>query len=181
MDSPERTQPPHVSHNRTNTSGIFWYKDANASSEPPPGTEAIPYAQVYANAKQQRQMNGAGQTSWDMDLLYRFWTHFLLRNFNNRMYDDFRTFAAEDAAHGSGIGMDCLLDYYSQALFSQDRPIRTKVARDFVSLADGEGAETDKPAFRRLRAAWRNGEMNIRSRKVLQEIMSDDLRMSLDR
>lgn len=96
------------------------------------------------------------------------------------MYNDFRFFAIDDVTNGSYFGMDHLLEYYDHALFRQEQPVRKRIARDFVNLAKAEELQGDQCVFKRLRAAWRNGEMNFRSRKILQEVMDWELRSSLD-
>ena len=96
------------------------------------------------------------------------------------MYNDFRFFARDDVTQGCQFGMDHLLDYYEHALFQTERPVRKRVAGDFVNLARNEDVHGDRPVFKRLRATWRNGEMNIRSRKLLQEAMDPELKSSLD-
>ncbi len=52
--------------------------------------------------------------------LYRFWSHCLPDRFNVRMYEDFRSFAMEDArcSTPSDMGLNCLLRYYDHVLFT---------------------------------------------------------------
>ncbi|KAL9049195.1 MAG: hypothetical protein Q9162_007347 [Coniocarpon cinnabarinum] len=174
--------PGHRNPNsRPQSSAVFWIKDQQHSVELPQNAMSVPYARVYESAKHQRRNAEPAQCPPDMVLLYDFWSHFLLRNYNKKMYDDFRVFAFEDANNGSHLGIDHLFEYYSKALFSADRPIRRSVAQDFVNQVRYEDAHGDRPAFKRLRTAWRNGEMNIKSRKILQDVMEPDLKASLDR
>ena len=97
------------------------------------------------------------------------------------MYSDFRSFAQGDANNGSRLGMDHLLEYYDKALFSAERPVRKMVAQDYIRQARAEEGQEQGVAFKRLRATWRNGEMNIKSRKILQDAMDPALKSSLDR
>lgn len=149
--------------------------------DPPPGSEAVPYVQICANAKQQRLNAEPGQCPTDMMLLYCFWSHFLLRNFNQKMFNDFTFFAEDDAKNGSRIGLERLLEYYDKALFSPERPIRRTVAQKYIESVRNEDSEGERACFKRLRGAWRNGEMNFKSRKVLQDFMDDDFKSALDR
>jgi la-related protein 1 len=67
-----------------------------------------------------------------MKILYKFWEHFLLTDFNPRMYEEFRSCAMEDAGQEvpATFGLDCLLRYYKELVhgdkkkpWSADRPV----------------------------------------------------------
>ena len=173
--------PKHRSWNsRTSSSAIYFIQDDSEPADPPANADQVSYIQVCTNAKQQRQHHAPGQCPYDMQILYKFWSHFLLRNFNTKMYQDFKFFASEDFINGSSFGMDYLLEFYEKALFCDDRVVRRKVARDFVDSAKIENGRVEQPTFRKLRTAWRNGEMNFRSRKILQEMMDFELKSAVD-
>lgn len=129
---------------------------------------------------QQRRNAAPGVCPYDMDVLYQFWSHFLLRNFNTRMYTDFRTLALEDARTHALAGLGRLTKYYQDSMHST-RVIRVQVARDYLKLVVDEDRTGERSAFKQLRSAWRNGALNLKNRKVIQSLVSAELLADLDR
>lgn len=147
----------------------------------PDNADCVPYEDLHSRAIQQREDAAQGHTPYDMFVLYNFWSHFLIRNFNSSMYLEFHQLALEDASTNSTkIGIERLMDYYSKALASQ-YPIRQSVARDYVDLVKQERSNKTRPAFEQLRDAWRNGATNLKNRKKISDFVEAELRAELDR
>lgn len=138
------------------------------------------YTLLRRNALDQRQRAAPGECPYDMDVLYQFWSHFLIRNFNTGMYNEFRQLAFQDSEQGCATGMNNLIKYYSEALSSQ-HPLRSRVARHYVELVKSESHGSDRPAFEQLRMAWRNGALNMKNRKKISDYVDADLKAELDR
>ncbi|EHL00693.1 putative Uncharacterized HTH La-type RNA-binding protein [Glarea lozoyensis 74030] len=59
------------------------------------------------------------------------------------------------------------------------RRSRNTLAGHYVDLVKGENSG-DRPAFERLRAAWRNGALDLRSRKKIDSLVDQKLREELE-
>jgi la-related protein 1 len=115
----------------------------------------------------------------DMDWLYQFWSHFLIRNFNTDMYNDFCSMAWEDAEAGHDGGLNHLSQYYG-ALLTGPRVLTERLAEDIVRLAETE-LNNKRQTFCKLRSAWRNGAFNFKSRKVIDKFLSPEFKAELEK
>ncbi|KAJ9630574.1 hypothetical protein H2203_001097 [Taxawa tesnikishii (nom. ined.)] len=188
MQKPEDKEAQHQANGDGATNGtppedvqVFWVKNRDAPvSKLPNGSTHEPYLQLHEKALGAREDAATGTCPYDMDVLYQFWSHFLIRNFNTQMYYEFCHYAKQDAAqrHNS-VGLNNLLKFYEESLSSQS-PIRDRIARDYIELAKSENAKSDCPAFKQLRSAWRNGALNLKNRKKLSDIMDETFRAELE-
>lgn len=140
------------------------------------------YSHVLAKALHARQSSaGTGEVNYDLKVLYDFWPHFLVRNFNPRMYEEFRTLATEDAKQNPH-GINGLISFYDEVL-SKPQTINDTIARHYVELvqAESDRSSTDRPAFAKLRSAWRNGALDLKSRKKVADMLDVNIREELER
>lgn len=160
---------------------LFWVRgrDAPVDSLPFDSTYES-YTHLRFKALEQRESAAHGVCPYDMDVLYQFWSHFLVRNFNLRMYQEFRHVALEDSAQrGSHIGLTNLIKYYGESLLSTQAPIRPTVARDYMELVKSE-ENTHRPAFAQLWSAYRNVSLSPRSRRIIEELLDPELKAALE-
>jgi len=162
---------------------VFWVKD---QQDPvgvlPGGLTSEVYVELRSKALDQREHASTGNCPYDMDMLYQFWAHFLIRNFNNRMYTEFMTLANEDAhQRHSNVGMQNLIRFYDQSFRSQ-HTVRVRVAKDYVRLVRSASSEVQGLAFKTLRTAWRDGALPLKNRKRAQdlEIVDEKLKGMLE-
>ena len=98
------------------------------------------------------------------------------------MYEEFRQLALEDASQReSTTGLRNLLQYYEESVLGNKLISDDAIARDFVDLVKLETNSKERPAFAKLRAAWRNGAYNMKNRSKLSKFVDSDLKAELDR
>lgn len=173
--SPSRPAKSHLE--------LYWLKGNDTeASELPSNGDSEPYLQVHAQATEARLTAGSGECPYELQVLYQFWSHFLIRHFNKTMYDEFRRLARDDVERGlSDTGIKHLLSYYHEAV-ANPRIMHDRVARHYVHLVQAEDrSKPSRPAFDQLRRAWLNGATNVRNRKKISDHLDADLRAELDR
>ncbi|KAL8937665.1 MAG: hypothetical protein Q9216_004317 [Gyalolechia sp. 2 TL-2023] len=180
--SPFPVASPSRRPNHVVSPPVFWVKDKDTPIDSlPEDLTHEPYNTFRRNALLQRERTPGGSCHYDMDILYQFWSHFLIRNFNSRMYQEFRQTAFEDAEkHGSNVGLKNLVQYYNESILSQ-KVVSDPIATDFLDLVKSESTMEERPAFDKLRAAWRNGAFNMKNRKKLDSMIDASLKTELER
>ncbi|MCJ1400154.1 hypothetical protein MMC11_003358 [Xylographa trunciseda] len=183
----QRSRSPFTSGSATKplhsvASPVFWVKDQEAPIDDLPNDLTHESYTVFRrNALKQREQSPLGQCHRDMDILFQFWSHFLIRNFNTRMYEEFRQLAFEDStARDSTTGLRNLVMYYDASILGQ-KVVSDDLARDYVELVRLEASRQEKVAFDKLRAAWRNGALNLKNRVKIDKILDPDLKIDLER
>jgi len=169
-------QLPFVDGSRQN--GTFFLKDGVSQSDfDREGSDPWPYQVLHAKALEQRDQGLHGADNHEMEILYQFWPTFLFQNFNAGMYDDFYRFALEDLNHGSKNGSTHLAKYYGYKL-AADKPLSDRAAHDIVAAISQESGES-RPIFQKVRAFWRDGAFNFKSRKRINDLLDAGLREEL--
>ena len=160
----------------------FWVKGGDTPIEVlPSGLVHESYNVFREQAFKQRQSSTSDDGHQDMDVLYQFWSHFLIRNFNAGMYNEFKGLAFDDvSSRESTRGLDNLVHFYDAAL-SSNRAISDEVAQDLVTLVKTESTEDGHIILQRLRSAWKDEMFNLENRKKIDRVLDDELRAELER
>lgn len=140
-----------------------------------PGHYFQPYPTARAEALQDRDHGIEGA----LEPMYSFWSNFLVEHFNLSMYREFKELSTEDLARGDDAGFHHLLNYYDMALKATP-PVSAHVASDLVSFLRQE-SDNSRPVFKMLRLAWRNGALNLKSRKRIQDNLNDQEKAEFDK
>ncbi|KAI9051014.1 hypothetical protein LZ554_005122 [Drepanopeziza brunnea f. sp. 'monogermtubi'] len=160
---------------------VMWVKGQGQQSFVSPGNSEELYTTFRSRALNHRENSTSGETHSDMKLLYEFWSHFLCRNFNAKMYTEFRQYAFEDAQQNAMDGTNSLISYYAEILSSKKKVIPDVLALHYVELVKSEDVAGPRPALEKLRVAWRDGALDMKSRKKIGNLVDKKLKDELDR
>jgi la-related protein 1 len=110
-----------------------------------------------------------------MEVPYQLWPHFLIRNFNTRMYEEFQRLALDDAVHnGTDVLLFSLIKLYTQSLLSPQTMVRYRVVRDYVTLVEFNDDDYC-PTFTQLQSDLKSGCLHSSSRQRLQWLLKSDV------
>lgn len=160
----------------------FWVKDKDTPIEVLP-TDLLheSYNVFRKQAIKERQSNTNDDGHRNMDVLYQFWSHFLIRNFNAGMYNEFKSLAFDDvSSKKSTRGLDHLIHFYDATL-SSNRAISHDVAKDLITVVKTESGGDGHNIFQMLRSAWKNDAFNPSTRRKIGHFLDEDLRAELER
>jgi len=83
----------------------------------PAGVLCERYTALRERALDHRKRGSGDTPGSPVQILLRFWAHYLVRNFNAAMYEEFRDMARGDAEAGKSLaGLSALMDYYTAVL-----------------------------------------------------------------
>lgn len=158
------------------TQGVFWLKDKSSPShELAPGSQSELYLAQHERALELRRAADPLHCPHEMQVLYQFWSHFLIRNFNFKMYSEFRQLALDDLQQGNLIGRQHLVKFYVEALKHEKPKVRLEVAKGFVDLVMDQSTDPDRFAFKELHRVWRDGALPLPNRLRTKQFVGPEL------
>lgn len=158
----------------------MWVKDQRRQAPISESNTSEKYTIFRERAIRVRESSQPGETHTDMKLLYEFWAHFLCRNFNPSMYYEFRRLALEDNHNNASTGMEQLVLYYDETLNNKKKTINEVLAGHYIDVVKGEDSPTQRSAFSKLRTSWRNGALDMKSRKKIDNLLDAKLKEQLE-
>ncbi|KAK6594156.1 la domain-containing protein [Botrytis cinerea] len=166
--------------NYSNAPTVMWVKDQRRQAAISESNTIEKYAIFRERATRLREASQPGETHTDMELLYKFWAHFLCRNFNPGMYYEFRKLALEDSHNNASTGMEQLILYYDETLNNKKKTINEVLAGHYVDVVKGDDSPIQQSAFAKLRTSLRNGALDLKSRKRIDNLLDAKLKELLE-
>ena len=165
------------SHPGATDAPAFYSKEGEQTQMPPfkPGQYFVSYNALHESSLQQREQSVDGA----MKPMYSFWANFLVDKFNDGMYSEFKRMAEADHKEGDTVGSEHLLSYYRGALKSSSA-LSEHVAQDLVTSLREE-QDVGRPFFKTMRIAWRDGALNLKTRKRIGDLLTDEEKAEFDR
>ncbi|KAI9644463.1 hypothetical protein NHQ30_006484 [Ciborinia camelliae] len=179
LEDDPRTASPYSSYSSIAPT-VMWVKDQRRQAAVSESNTSEKYTIFRERAITVRETSQPGETHTDMKLLYEFWAHFLCRNFNPSMYSEFRRLALEDNQNNAPTGMEQLILYYDETLNNKKKTINEVLAGHYVDVVKGEDSPTQRSAFSKLRASLRNGALDLKSRKKIDNLLDAKLKEQLE-
>ena len=155
----------------------FYTKEGEQTQMPPvkPGQYFVSYTALHDSSLQQREQGVEGA----MQSMYSFWANFLVDKFNEGMYSEFKNLAECDLQEGDTVGTQHLMNYYHSALRTS-AALSERVATDLVNLLREE-KDANRPVFKMMRIAWRDGALNLKTRKRIGDLLGDGEKVEFDK
>ncbi len=155
----------------------FYSKEGEQTPIPPvkPGQYFVSYNALHDSSLKQREQGIEGA----MKPMYSFWANFLVDKFNNGMYSEFKRLAEADLKEDDAAGIEHLMSYYRGALKSS-AALSEHVALDLVSSLREE-KDANRPVFKMMRIAWRDGALNLKTRKRIGDLLRDEEKAEFDK
>lgn len=76
--------------------------------------------------------------------------------------------------------MEQLVLYYDETLNNKKKTIHDILATHYIDVVKSDDSPVQKAAFTRLRASWRNGALDMKSRKKIDNLVDAKLKELLE-
>ncbi|KAF7118278.1 hypothetical protein CNMCM5793_007694 [Aspergillus hiratsukae] len=142
-----------------------------------------PYSVFRKRVLYERKLTPNQDDDREMDVLYEFWSHFLVQNFNAQMYNEFKSLALDDlSSRNASSGFNRLIRFYG-AFLSSKEILPDEVLEDFLVLCRRELSShlSGHMAFDTLRSAWHSQACDARNRLKIDSLLDASLRAELEK
>lgn len=160
-------------YGRFSRHGVGWTLDKEPKDPFLYKHEHEKYTNIQAYALQKREEGDPDVVK--ITILCRFWSHFLLNQFNRNMYEDFKSFAMNDASATSGLSLEILFGFY-EAIHVSGSP-REEITRDFVDLAQKLAGNGSNVGLLRLQHTMNNPNVRGDMGKSLRDLAKKAMRI----